>query len=73
MNEDFDFRNPDYAAVFAERARRLSWLRDDPSVLPALKAFYRDNPAQFINDWGMTFEDFSGPRGLRIKRVQALQ
>ena len=21
----------------------------------------------------MTFEDFSGPRGLRIKRVQALQ
>ena len=56
MNEDFDFRNPDYAAVFAERARRLSWLRDDPSVLPALKAFYRDNPAQFINDWGMTFD-----------------
>ena len=56
MNEDFDFRNPDYAAVFAERARRLSWLRDDPSVLSALKAFYRDNPAHFINDWGMTFD-----------------
>ena len=24
-------------------------------------------------EWGMTFEDFTGPRGLRIKRVRELQ
>jgi nucleoside-diphosphate-sugar epimerase len=28
---------------------------------------------QAYRDWGMTFEDFTGPRGLRIKHVQQLQ
>jgi len=27
----FDFRNPDYREVFAQRADRLAWLRDDPT------------------------------------------
>lgn len=29
--------------------------------------------ARAYAEWGMTFEDFSGPRGLRIKRVRELQ
>ena len=29
--------------------------------------------ARTYAEWGMTFEDFTGPRGLRIKRVQELQ
>ncbi len=29
--------------------------------------------ARAYADWDMTYEDFTGPRGLRIKRVQALQ
>lgn len=60
----FDFKNPDYVAVFEWRMDRLKRIRRDPKVLPALKAFYRDNPAQFIIDWGMTFEPRNVERGL---------
>jgi phage terminase large subunit len=59
----FDWKNPDYVAVFAERTRRLTKLRamsaDD---LAALKVFYREHPVEFINDWGMT----SDPRNVEI-------
>ncbi len=60
----FDFRKPDYVEVFEWRAERLLRIRRDPSVLPALKLFYRDNPAQFIIDWGMTFDPRNVERGL---------
>ena len=58
----FDWRNPDYAAVFAERWRVLQDIRRDRALLPGLKRFYRDNPAQFITDWGCS----SDPRNLDI-------
>jgi phage terminase large subunit len=60
----FDFRNPDYLQVFEWRAERLRRIRAEPSVLPALKTYYRDNPAQFIIDWGMTFDPRNVERGL---------
>jgi phage terminase large subunit len=50
----FDWRNPDYAAVFAARAASLRRLRANPAALPALKAYYRETVADFINDWGVT-------------------
>ena len=53
---DFDFQNPDYAAIFRERVERLNRIRENPDSLPALKAYYRDHPAQFIEDWGLTFD-----------------
>ena len=31
---------------------RLQRIRQNPAALPALKQFYRDDPAQFIIDWG---------------------
>lgn len=46
----------DYAAIFAERAERLKRLRENPQSLPAVKAYYRDNPVDFISDWGITFD-----------------
>ncbi|EJQ8079245.1 TerL protein [Escherichia coli] len=52
----FDFKNPDYVQVFEWRMERLERIRKDPAMLPALKQFYRTNPAQFIIDWGMTFD-----------------
>lgn len=52
----FDYKNPDYNAIFKMRLERLSRIRNDPECLPALRAYYRDNPADFINDWGVTFE-----------------
>ncbi|MFA6213397.1 MAG: hypothetical protein WC714_28430 [Candidatus Obscuribacterales bacterium] len=60
----FDFKNPDYAEVFAWRAERLQRIRLNSEALPALRAFYRDNPAQFITDWGMTFDPRNAERGL---------
>lgn len=52
----FDWAHPDYAAVFAERIRRLKWLQDNPDRLPAIRAYYRDHIADFINDWGCTVD-----------------
>lgn len=61
---NFDFRNPDYSAVFAERARRLQWIRDNPEQFPAIWAYYRDNLADWINDFGMTIDPRNVERGL---------
>lgn len=58
----WDFRNPDYPRVFQLRADRLNRIRQAPAQLPALKAYYREHPAQFIYDWGVT----SDPRNLEI-------
>ncbi len=66
MSEDFNFRNPDYAAIFRQRAERLAWVRRNPDQLPALKKFYRDNPAQFITDWGCTSDPRNVERGLPV-------
>ena len=60
----FDFRNPDYREVFVWRAQRLESIRKDPSVIPALRSYYKSNPAQFIIDWGMTFDPRNIERGL---------
>lgn len=56
MTQAFDFRNPDYARVFAERAERLNWIRANPDKIPALKTYYADHLADFINDFGMTVD-----------------
>jgi phage terminase large subunit len=56
----FDFRSPEYSAVFAERIDRLARLRADPGLLAAVRVYYRENPADLMNDWGVTFD----PRNL---------
>jgi phage terminase large subunit len=60
----FDWKNPDYSAVFAERTERLMRLRADPSVIPALCSHYRNDPAQFIDDFGCTYDPRLPARGL---------
>jgi phage terminase large subunit len=62
--DDFDFRNPDYVAVFSRRLERLSRIRADPTASLFLKTHYRNNPADFINDWGVTFDPRNVERGL---------
>jgi len=59
---DFDFKNPDYPAVFRWRIDKLAKIRANPKLLPALKAHYKNNPADFIMDWGCTFD----PRNMDI-------
>jgi hypothetical protein len=67
----FDFRKPDYVQVFEWRLERLNRIRqaiagETPetrgATLGGLRTFYRDNPGQFIIDWGMTFD----PRNLDV-------
>lgn len=57
-----DWGNPDYAPIYAERARRLENIRSNPEILSGLKEFYKTHPVEFINDWGMTFD----PRNVEI-------
>jgi hypothetical protein len=61
---DFDFRNPDYVKVFQHRLECLANIRKKPEVLPSLKLFYKENPAQFIIDWGCTSDPRNVERGL---------
>ncbi|ARP90311.1 TerL protein [Bordetella genomosp. 9] len=60
----FDFKNPDYRQVFEWRTERLQRIRAVPEQIPHLKAYYAENPAQFIIDWGMTFDPRNVERGL---------
>lgn len=67
----FDWRNPDYVSVFRERADRLARIRALPeeeriATLAALKRFYKDHPARFINDWGMTSDPRNADIGLPV-------
>lgn len=64
----FDWRNPDYAPVFAERVARLAHIRADTTGrrLAVLRAYYHDNPAHFINDWGCTFDPRNADIGLPV-------
>lgn len=59
---DVDWSRPDYSAVYTERAERLQRLRSDPAILPGLLDYYKERPADFVNDWGMTFD----PRNAEI-------
>jgi phage terminase large subunit len=56
INPEFDFKHPDYDAILGKRVERLRWLRDDPAQIEHLNAHYKENPVDFINDWGMTFD-----------------
>lgn len=59
-----DWQHPDYDAIFAERMANLKRIRENPDCIPRLKLFYRDNPAIFISDWGVTFDPRNAERGL---------
>lgn len=62
---DFDWSKPDYEKVFQARIGRLERMRAQPEILPRLRDYYASRPADFINDWGMTFDPRLAERGLR--------
>ena len=59
---EFDFKKPDYVKVFQWRIDKITVIRKEPEKLPALRMYYRLNPAQFIIDWGCTYD----PRNVEI-------
>lgn len=57
----YDFRSPDTPAVLAHRLGVLQRIRAGTPAerahrLGLLFAFYRDNPIQFVIDWGCTYD-----------------
>jgi len=52
----WDWKAPDYDAEFVRRTEALERLRAKPEALPALKEHYKNNPVDFIDEWGMTFD-----------------
>jgi phage terminase large subunit len=60
---DFDYKNPDYRGVYAQRLEQAKKL-EDPELVKALKVHYATHPWDFINDWGVTFEPRNVERGL---------
>lgn len=62
--KDFDFRNPDYLPIYRQRIERLQRLRENPELLPGVRAYYREHPEELISDWGMTYD----PRAADIGR-----
>lgn len=61
---DFNWSKPDYARVFEHRAKMLQQLRQHPKGPLALAPYYKEHPAQFINDWGMTFDPRNVAKGI---------
>jgi phage terminase large subunit len=61
---EFDWKDPDYGEVYRRRMKMLEWIREHPEELPAIKAYYKSAPADFITDWGMTFEPRNAEIGL---------
>lgn len=61
---NIDYLNPDYTEVFVRRQKKLEEIRANPQLLAALKVYYRDNPWDFISDWGFTFDPRQIEKGL---------
>lgn len=54
--DNFDFRHPNYVPIFAARAERLARIRANPACLPALRHYYADHVADFLQDWAVTVD-----------------
>ena len=61
---EFDFKNPDYDNIFSERIKRLERIRSTPGMIEGLHEHYKNNPVDFINDWGTTFDPRNADIGL---------
>lgn len=60
----FDWKHPDYAAIFLARMRNLERIREKPQLVPLMKAHYTVAPWDFINDWGVTYDPRNAEVGL---------
>ena len=71
VEDNYDWRNPNAGLIFQARLKRLRWLRSGTpearaSRVAALKVYYRDHPADFINDWAVTVDPRNMERGLPV-------
>lgn len=57
--------NPDIVGEIVRRSKELDEIEADPGYARALRLHYRDNPWDFVGDWGVTFD----PRNLEVGRL----
>jgi hypothetical protein len=61
----FDWLRPDYLPIYRQRTERLRKFRaSSPADQAAVVQFYKDSPAAFISDWGLTHDPRNPERGL---------
>ena len=62
----FDYKKPDYNKVFEWRFERINRLIsiEDPQKIADIRTFYKYNPAQYIIDFGCTYDPRNPERGL---------
>lgn len=65
--QPFDWRSPNYEAIYQERGARLQHIRANPDSLPALKAYYAEHIGEFVNDWGITSDPRARNRGAPVE------
>lgn len=68
----YDWKHPDHAAVYAWRLERLGRIRRAIAreceekkpfeTIPTLLGYYRENPIDLIEDWGITYD----PRNVEV-------
>lgn len=64
--EGFDWKNPDYTAVYQQRIGFLKKIRGEPGMLLGLREYYKTHPIEFINCFGMTSDPRNAERGLPV-------
>lgn len=47
---------PDYRDVFVDRINTLNNVKRDPSLVPYILEYYKNNPVAFILDWCVTYD-----------------
>lgn len=47
---------PDYREVFVDRINTLNNVKRDPSLVPYILEYYKNNPVAFILDWCVTYD-----------------
>lgn len=47
---------PDYREVFIDRINTLNNVKRDPSLVPYILEYYKNNPVAFILDWCVTYD-----------------
>lgn len=52
---EFNHRSPDYISIYAKQQTLLTHFRADPRNLAAAWVYYKENPADWICDWCITY------------------